>query len=116
MLEHYRKSFKAYDIRGIYGEEIDTKFAYILGKAVGNYLCEQYENPSFVLGCDVREQNTALISHFLGGMQEEGVKNITIANLAMEGFAYGVCSTPVLYYLVQNDFDLGVSVTASHNP
>ena len=30
MLQHYKKAFKSYDIRGVYGVEIDTKFAYIL--------------------------------------------------------------------------------------
>jgi len=44
-----------------------------------------------------------------------GVKDITFANLPVKGYPYGICSTPTLYYLAQYDFDLAVSVTASHN-
>jgi phosphomannomutase len=106
MLTTYHKAFKACDIRGIYEEEIDLKFAYILGKAVGNYLLQKYETPSFLLTYDVRNQNPALVAHFLGGMKEQGTINITVA---------GMYSTPTLYYLAQEDFDLAVSVTASHN-
>ena len=49
-------------------------------------------------------------------MQEVGVADITIAKLPIGEFPYGVCSTPMLYYLAQGDFDLAVAVTASHNP
>jgi phosphomannomutase len=38
MLENYRKAFKAYDIRGKYGKEIDEHFSYIMGKAMGKYM------------------------------------------------------------------------------
>lgn len=44
-----------------------------------------------------------------------GVKDITLANLPVEEYPYGICSTPTLYYLAQYDFDLDDSVTASHN-
>jgi phosphomannomutase len=40
-------------------------------------------------------------------MQEEGISDSTVA---------GMLSTPTLYYLGQYDFDLAVSITASHNP
>jgi len=65
MLEQYYKAFKAYDIRGVYGTEIDTTFCYVLGKAMGNYLLQRHHSPSFLLACDVRDQNPELISHFL---------------------------------------------------
>lgn len=106
-MELYQKAFKAYDIRGIYGTEIDASFAYFLWKAVGKYLFTKYKQPSFLLAYDVRHQNAELISHFIGGMQEVGVNHITVA---------GMYSTPTLYYLAHNDFDLAVSITASHNP
>ena len=34
MLENYKKAFKAYDIRGAYGKNIDEHFSYIMGRAV----------------------------------------------------------------------------------
>jgi phosphomannomutase len=118
MLQNYLKAFKAYDIRGLYEQEIDVKFAFILGKAVGKHLIQKHEHPSFLLASDVRNQNTALISHFLGGMQTAGAIEVTIAALPpkLDSFPYGICSTPTLYYLAQYDVDLAVSVTASHNP
>jgi len=42
---------------------------------------------------------------------------VTYANFdANDEYPYGVCSTPVTYYLTQHDFDLGIVFTASHNP
>jgi len=50
-------------------------------------------------------------------LKEADFSNVTFANFdASAEYPYGVCSTPVLYYLGQDDFDLGVAFTASHNP
>ena len=116
----YEKAFKAYDIRWIYGKEINKTFAYLLGKAIWSYLLSSFETPSFLLGGDVRNQNEEIISYFLWGMQEQGEIQITIADFLpqedSENYPYGICSTSSLYFLWQHDFDLAVSITASHNP
>lgn len=121
MLQNYHQAFKAYDIRAIYGEEIDKKFSYILWKAIGEYMIKNYwKDSKFLVWCDVREANTEIINYFLHGMQELGFENVFFAkftnnNIDKNIYPYWICSTSTLYYLWQNSFDLGVSITASHN-
>ena len=121
MLQNYYKAFKAYDIRAIYWEEINKKFAYILWKAIWEYMIKKYwKDSKFLIWCDVREANIDIINHFLHGMKELGFENISFAKFTNENvdknkYPYWICSTSTLYYLWQNNFDLGVSITASHN-
>lgn len=115
MLENYQKAFKAYDIRGAYGKNIDEHFSYIMGKATGKHLCKS--DTKLLIGCDVRLQNPALMDAFAAGLKASGFSSITYANFdADEQYPYGVCSTPVAYYLTQDDYDLWIVFTASHNP
>jgi len=124
MLKKYLNCFKAYDIRGISTEEIDEKFMYIMGKWMGKYLIETYgENIKMLIGCDVREINTKYLPHFLEGLLEEWIHNIAFSqcfwNLSdkeIEKYPYWICSTGTTYFLWQNDFDIGLEMTASHNP
>jgi len=130
MLENYKKAFKAYDIRGAYGKNIDEHFSYIMGRAVWRQLSDESRVTSvekkLLIGCDVRLQNSALISAFETWLKEVWFSNpanwdssagIFYANFdASVDYPYGVCSTPVLYYLGQDDYDLWVAFTASHNP
>lgn len=124
MNKQYLKCFKAYDIRGIYPEEIDEKFMYIIGKWMGKYLKTNFwENMKMLIGCDVREINANYLPHFLDGLHEEGIFNIAFSkcfwNLSdgeIQKYPYGICSTGTTYFLWQNDFDIGLEMTASHNP
>ncbi len=121
MLQIYRKAFKAYDIRALYWEEIDKKFSYILWKAIWEYMMQNYwKDSKFLIWCDVREANVDIINHFLYGMKELGFENVSFAkftndNVNEKQYPYGICSTSTIYYLWQGQFDLWVSITASHN-
>lgn len=122
MLENYKKAFKAYDIRALYGKEIDKKFTYTLWKAVGEYINQQLGKESkFLIACDVREANNELINYFVEGLQFSDFYNIDFAAFRNEdtssiAYPYGVCSTSISYFLWQWDYDLSVNFTASHNP
>jgi len=116
MLENYNKAFKAYDIRGAYGKNIDEHFSFIMGKATGKHLINKADF-TLLIGCDVRLQNPALIDAFVAWLKVSWFSNISFANFdASSEYPYGVCSTPALYYLGQGDYDLWVAFTASHNP
>ena len=56
--------FKAYDIRGLSGEELSDEFAYRLGRAMATYLnCS-----SFAVGRDIRESSPGYASNLIQGM------------------------------------------------
>ena len=92
--------FKAYDIRGIFREQLDENFAYSLGKVLG----ERYK--SILVANDVRIGSRELLKPFIYGILEAGGK-----------VSYGgTISTPLMYFGTRNRYDLGVIITASHNP
>ncbi|WP_456471486.1 phosphomannomutase/phosphoglucomutase, partial [Methanocaldococcus sp.] len=93
--------FKAYDIRGVFKKEIDENFAYSLGRVLG----ELYKDKDVLVGNDVRVGSKELVPYFISGLMEE-------ANV----FYAGTISTPLLYFATKDKYDLGVSLTASHNP
>lgn len=95
--------FKAYDIRGIWNEEINEDFAYKLGRAFARY----YEKENYIIGYDARQNSVKLYNAVVRGLVDEGIIVTGI----------GLCSTPTLHYLqVKGKFDAGIMVTASHNP
>jgi len=92
--------FKAYDIRGKYPVEIDEEFSYNLGRVLG----EKYKNILF--GIDSRIGSDKIKDYFVTGVLDSNAK-VEYA---------GIISTPMLYYLTKDKFDVGVIATASHNP
>ncbi len=92
--------FKAYDIRGKYPEEINDEFSYSLGKTLG----KNYQNVIF--GIDSRIGSNIVKDYFFTGLLSEEC-DVTYL---------GIVSTPLLYYATKKHFDLGVIITASHNP
>ena len=92
--------FKAYDIRGRYGDEIDEAFAERLGSAVGRFLGAR----RLAVGRDVRLSAPSIAAALARGASCEIVD-------------IGLCTTPMLYFAVGSlGLDGGVMVTASHNP
>ena len=62
--------FKAYDIRGLSGEELSDEFAYRLGRAMATYLeCE-----SFAVGRDIRKSSPGYASNLIQGLVDSGVR------------------------------------------
>lgn len=95
--------FKAYDIRGLSGEELSDEFAYRLGRAIATYLdCE-----SFAVGRDIRKSSPGYASNLIQGLVDSGVRVLDL----------GIVSTGCLYHACWTlPVDGGVMVTASHLP
>jgi len=95
--------FKAYDIRGIYPAQLNEETAYLVGKAMVEYLKPQ----KIAVGRDMRLSSHALFENLTKGIIEAGSDVVDI----------GLCSTDELYFAVGKfGFDGGVMITASHNP
>lgn len=95
--------FKAYDIRGIYGQDLTDDVAYAIGKAYVSFSRAK----TVVIGRDCRPHSEPLFAALARGINEMGADVIDI----------GLCSTPMSYYA--NGFlkaDGSVMITASHNP
>lgn len=95
--------FKAYDVRGIYGEDVTEDLAYKLGRAYVAFTGAK----SVVVGHDMRPSSIPLSKELVRGLREAGA-NVTFI---------GMVSTDMMYFAVINmGVDGGVAVTASHNP
>jgi phosphomannomutase len=103
--------FKAYDIRGLYGEEMDETTAEAIGRAFARVLGRLRGKPPgelrVGLGRDMRLTAPAMAAAVRDGLIFEGV---TVLDA-------GMVATEMLYHLVgSRDLDGGAMVTASHNP
>jgi phosphomannomutase len=103
--------FKAYDIRGIYGEEMDEGTAHDIGRAFVRVLARLRDKPAgelrIGLGRDMRLTAPKMARELRDGMISEGAHVLDA----------GMVATEMLYHLVgSRDLDGGAMVTASHNP
>jgi phosphomannomutase len=103
--------FKAYDIRGLYGEQMDETTALALGRAFARVLARlRGKQPSELrvgLGRDMRLTAPAMAARLRDGLVAEGA---TVLDA-------GMVATEMLYHLVgSRQLDGGAMVTASHNP
>ncbi len=99
----YVSVFKAYDIRGIYGEELTPDFANGLGRA----LVSHFGAKCIAVGRDIRDSGPELHESFLNG----------IINSGCDVMDLGVTTTGVLYRAsIDLNVDVSVMITASHNP
>lgn len=103
--------FKAYDIRGIYEQDIDGDVAELIGRAFAHVLAElsgkQPTELVVALGRDMRLSAPELAARYRDGLVGEGV---TVLNAGRIG-------TEMLYWLVgERELDGGLMCTASHNP
>jgi phosphomannomutase len=103
--------FKAYDIRGLYGEQIDGPIAEQIGRAFARVLSDLSDKPvaelRVGLGRDMRLTAPELSDRYRAGLLAEGA-NVLDA---------GQVGTEMLYYLVgSRSLDGGLMCTASHNP
>ncbi len=98
-----RSIFKAYDIRGLYPQEIDDDDAYRIARAFVTALgCKRV-----VVGHDMRESAATFEAATIRGLLDQGADVVPI----------GLTSTPMYYFAVNYlDGDAGVMCTASHNP
>ncbi len=95
--------FKAYDVRGIYPDQLDAEAAYRIGRAYVDYLGAR----KIAVGRDVRLSSPELQAAFIRGAQTEGC---VVTNI-------GAVGTDMMYYYVgRHELDGGAIITASHNP
>ena len=95
--------FKAYDIRGVYPDQLDDTIAKQVGRAFVAYL----DAKRIAVSRDMRLSSPALAEAFIDGALAQGADVVD----------FGMLSTDILYYAVARDnFDGGAQITASHNP
>jgi phosphomannomutase len=103
--------FKAYDIRGLYGADIDGALAEQIGRAFAQVIAELEDKPTselrLGLGHDMRLTAPELTAAYRSGMCSEGATVLDANEIGTE----------MLYYLVgSRNLDGGLMCTASHNP
>ena len=97
------KVFKAYDVRGVYGVDLDEDGAYRIGRAY----VEHFEPRTIAVGRDMRVSSPSMAEAVIDGAADGGAD---VRDLGMIG-------TEMLYYAVDDGgLDGGITVTASHNP
>ena len=95
--------FKAYDIRGKLGEELNEDIVYRIGRAYAVFL----KPKTVVVGGDMRLTSKSLKQALSNGLRDQGVDVIDI----------GMCGTEEIYFATGHlKADGGIVVTASHNP
>ena len=95
--------FKAYDIRGQLGVELNEDIAYRIGRAYAQFL----DAKQVVIGGDIRLSTEPLKQALSRGLMDSGVDVLDI----------GVTGTEEIYFASFHlDVDGGIEVTASHNP
>ncbi len=114
-------SFKAYDIRGELGADLNEEIAYRIGRAFAQILYQRYRDPAqtsdvkdladlkptIVIGSDIRHSSETLKQATLKGIMDAGVDVIDL----------GMTGTEEVYFATSHYQALGgIEVTASHNP
>ncbi|HDY72608.1 MAG TPA: phosphomannomutase/phosphoglucomutase [bacterium] len=97
------KIFKAYDIRGVYPDELNEEVGYKIGRATVKFL----KAKEVVVGRDNRNSSDNLFKVLSEGIRDQGVNVIDI----------GLTTTPMFYFAVAKwGIKGGIMITASHNP
>lgn len=100
---HHITCFKAYDVRGKLGEELNEEVAYRIGRAFAQHLNAK----KVVIGADIRLSSESLKQATAQGLMDAGCDVIDI----------GMTGTEEVYFSAFSmDVDGGIEVTASHNP
>ena len=103
--------FRRYDIRGVVDHDLSDEFAYLLGRAFGDFLYEHNDHTTAV-GFDCRFSSRGYAEALCQGLCHQGIDTILI----------GLGPTPQLYYALANGFSdgttcaSGVQITGSHCP
>ena len=105
-MEINKYMFREYDIRGVWGKDIDENISYLIGRAFGTKL-KRLGKKETLVGYDNRFSSPAIEKNLVQGIRECGIDVVRL----------GLVTTPMYYY----GWDLlnikcGMMVTASHNP
>ena len=102
-------AFKAYDIRGVVGKDIDAAFAEHLGRAFGSAAIAAGER-AVAVGRDGRVSGPMLVKAMIRGLTSTGLDVVDL----------GPVTTPMLYYVAatrgEHGCSSGIQITGSHNP
>ena len=103
MVGDLSRIFKAYDVRGVYPDQVNEEAARAIGAAFVAYLRAK----RIAVGRDMRLSSPALAAAFIDGATSQGADVVD----------YGMIATDMLYFAVARDqHEGGVQITASHNP
>lgn len=98
--------FRAYDVRGVYADNLTEHSVRLIGQAIGSELRDRGEQ-AVVVGRDGRLSSPALAQSAIDGLMAAGCHVTDV----------GLVPTPVLYFAVQSGLaPHGVMITGSHNP
>jgi phosphomannomutase/phosphoglucomutase len=98
--------FRAYDVRGIVGEDINPDVFRRVGRAYGT-LIRRKGGRRIAVGQDNRASSEALKAGFVEGVRAAGVDVVDV----------GLVTTPILYFAAAHwKLDGGANITGSHNP
>ncbi|APT93773.1 phosphomannomutase [Corynebacterium phocae] len=103
--EQLNAVIKAYDVRGVVGEDIDTAFVRDTGAAFAAILRGEGET-SVAIGYDMRPSSPELAAAFAEGVNSQGLDVLEL----------GLCATDELYFAAGKFDQAGAMFTASHNP
>jgi len=97
------KAFKAYDIRGIWGTDLNEKIAY----RIGYFLPDVLPAKTYLVGRDMRLSSDSAYAQLTKGLNDRGVNVDSV----------GLSTTPLIYWTTAKyGYDASVMITASHNP
>jgi len=98
--------FRAYDIRGIYNDQLDEQSIQLIGQAIGSEALEAGIE-TLVVGRDGRLSSPSLCEHLVAGVRSSGCNIVDL----------GIVPTPLVYFAThRTEWDSGIMLTASHNP
>ena len=105
-MELNKYMFREYDIRGVWGKDINEEVSYLIGRAFGSKL-KRLGKVETLVGYDNRYSSPIIEENVVKGIRECGVNVVRL----------GLVTTPMYYY----GWDLlnikcGIMITASHNP
>ncbi len=101
------KIFRAYDVRGKVGPDLDARFAELLGKAIGTTARRQGRQ-ALSVGRDCRTHSPELHAGLVAGLRSTGIDVVDI----------GVVPTPLVYFSLfhlESEIQGGIEITGSHN-
>jgi phosphomannomutase len=97
------KAFKAYDIRGVWGTDLNEETAY----RIGYFLPDILPAKKFLVGRDMRLSSDAAFLNLTNGLRDRGVDVDSV----------GLSTTPMIYWATARyGYEASVMITASHNP
>ncbi len=97
------KAFKAYDIRGVWGTDLNEEIAY----RIGYFLPEVLPAKTYLVGRDMRLSSDTVFVNLANGLKDRGVNVESV----------GLSTTPMIYWATAKyGYEASVMITASHNP